>query len=194
MQEVSPGTYVTAVLFVPLVQVVDYATYPFEELAGPIVPQASRQERVKLTRCKLDCEYFIISSLAPAEFFTFNLTWYLAKFSLQEVTNAIAAGDPGLFAYDPRSEDASPYFKHPIVRHGQDAWQQMAPGSLGLQDSFFSGFGMQTHHINFNSKMRLGLETDEEFYLVAAGSGLGPEEAVAPVFTLSLTCRTQLIT
>jgi len=73
---------------VPIVQVVDYATYPFEELAGPIVPQASRQERVKLTRCILDCEYLISTESSPAELFFLTHAWYLAKFSLQEVINA----------------------------------------------------------------------------------------------------------
>jgi len=192
--ETTPaGTYNTAVLFVPLVQVVDYATYPFEELAGPIIPQASRQERVRLTRCKLDVDFIANTALSPAEYFQFHVSWYLAKFSLTEVTNAIAnVAGGGTFVYDPLSDDASFLFKQPVVRFGNELWQQQAPGQNLVGDNF-SGFGLHTHHISFNAPMRMSLETDEEFYLVMTAAGFGSEEQIA-VFEYTLQARTQYAT
>jgi len=97
-----------------------------------------------------------------------------------------------MFAYDPLAEDASPLFKHPMVRCGLDHWQQQAPGQ-NLTGENFSGFGMQTHRISFNARMRLGLETDEEFYLVMTTGGSGPPEFV-PIFSFVLQARTQFVT
>lgn len=194
MEETDPGLYLSAVLFVPLVQVVDYATYPFEELAGPVVPQGSRQERVTLTRCKLDAEYVIDTSNSATELWTANVAWYLCKFSLSEVVNAIGnTAGGGMFPYDPLSNTGEFLFKHPVVRHGQDFWRQQYPGAIAGPETF-SGFGQQTRKIQFNGKLRLGLETDEEFYLVITASAQSAVELQTPLLALSLQARTQFVT
>jgi len=187
-----PGIYQTDVLFVPLVQVVDYATYPLEELGGPVVPQGSRQERVKLRRCKLDANYFIDTRQGPGQVFSVHTGWYLAKFSLSEIANAIAAPG-GTAAYDPLIDTGEHLFKHPVVRFGEDFYMQMWPGvQEGVTE--FSGFGLNPKAIQFSSRMRLGLETDEEFYLVFTASIAGPEELTNLFGGLSLQARTQVTT
>jgi len=187
-----PGVYQSDVLFVPLVQVVDYATYPLEELGGPVIPQGSTQERIRLLRCTLDAEYRIDTRTSPTGLFDVSVAWYLAKFSLQEVSNAIAVGGAGLFPYDPLSNTAEHLFKHPVVRFGSDFYLQQFPGTS--ESSEFSGIGLDPRHIRFNAKMRLGLETDEEFYLVFTCSLGGPEEVTNLFGALSLQARTQFAT
>jgi len=83
-------------------------------------------------------------------------------------------------------------FKHPVVRQGQDFWRQQYPGLVGTDA--FGGFGQQTRKASFNGKLRLGLESDEEFYFVCTATAQGIIEAAPPLFALSLQARTQLVT
>jgi len=192
LTETSTGQYDTAVLFVPLVQVVDYATYPFEELSGPIVPQTSRQERVRLTRIKLECEYLFGTPGSPAVVWQFLTGWYLCKFSLAEISNAIAniAGG-GMIPYDPLDQIGGFLFQQPVIRFGHDFTTHKWPG-IGTDAP---GMGWdRTHHISINAPLRTSLETDEELYLVLTTSASAIAEQTFAYMAFQIQSRVQMVT
>jgi len=189
-----PGLYQSDVLFVPLVQVVDYSTWPLEELGGPVIPQGTAQERIKLIRCKLDAEFiFLPASSGFPNYWTCLMGWYLAKFSLSEIQNAIAVGPAGTFSYDPMADTAEHLFKHPVVRFGQDSWTATPPTVDPVSGEFVQS-NLPTRHISFSAPMRLSMETDEEFYLVISASATGEEEVTPVTGLLTLQARTQFVT
>jgi len=194
----SGATYSAPVLFVPLVQVTDYSTYPLDTTVSPI--PTSTQERIRLLRSSGSAQFAVFGfDGAPGFVWLAHAAYYLAKFSLREVVNSVlleGAAPGALFDYDPLSDGGPALYKQPIVRHGHQAWNFMQDGLIPLSTEWVET-APPGRSFNWNIPMKMSLQSDEEFYLVitadAQQAGVTPD-AEDVVFLLNVQARTQFAT
>lgn len=159
------GQWFTDVIFLPLVELADYADR--ESLDPTGVP--SKQDRCRVLKMVGDLAFQMQPGDGGSEA-NWSLTWYVAPFGRDEVQNAIANTiGGGLANYDPLGGEAEFLFRqqriveqHHTIGH---AWPAI------VQDAVVAQAGEPgIRNYRFNKKLGLSLRTDEELYLVTAAS------------------------
>jgi len=159
------GQWFTDVIFLPLVELADYADR--ESLDPTGVP--SKQDRCRVLKMVGDLAFQMQPGDGGSEA-NWSLTWYVAPFGRDEVQNAIANTlGGGLVNYDPLGGEAEFLFRqqriveqHHTIGH---AWPAI------VQDAVVAQAGEPgIRNYRFNKKLGLSLRTDEELYLVVAAS------------------------
>jgi len=157
------GSWFTDVIFIPLLEVADYAFH--ESLDPDGVP--SKQERCRVLRMVGDLNLQVIPPGVQGAQAVWTIVWYIGRFGKEETDNAVGnslAG--GLVNYDPIQTPAPFLFKQQsILEH------HMIVGTSNEAEPAFGEprrIGQSTRR--FDKKMSLPLKDDEELYLVLAAS------------------------
>jgi len=159
--DVVTNTWFTDVLFFPLVEVADYADHESLDPDGT----NTKQERCRVLKMHGNVSFIMAAGVGGGGA-TWHLAWYIARFGKEETDNAVANGPGGgLVNYDPLSETGSYLFRQQAVVEHRFTVGQALPVVLDLTPD---QLGIRNYQ--FNKRMGLPLKTDEELYLVAAGS------------------------
>jgi len=173
----------TDVIFVPLVELADYADR--ESLDPDGVP--SKQDRCKVLRMVGDINWQMVAGTGGSHA-SWTLAWYIAAFGAEEIDNAVGnslAG--GLVNYDPLGSDAQFLFRQQrILMHRQVTGQAHPTLTNGTDLVQAPDFPSRNFHLD--KRMNLPLKTDEELYLVAAAA-FGQTSEEEPQLGLSLLLR-----
>jgi len=175
------GSWFTDVVFIPLLEVADYAFH--ESLDPDGVP--TKQERCRLLRMVGDLNIQVVAPGVQGAQASWVVVWYIGRFGKEETDNAVGnslAG--GLVNYDPIQTPAPFLFKQQsIIEH------HMMVGTSNEQEPAFGEprrIGQTSRR--FDKKMSLPMKDDEELYLILAASiGLSTEEA--PFLALNYLVR-----
>lgn len=161
--DVPSSTFFSDVAFAPLIEVADYGDHESLDSGLP-----SKQDRARVLKMVGDIG-FIMAAGFDGGFATWHLSFYLARFGKEETDNALANGPGGgLLNYDPLSIGAEYLYRQQAIVEHKFALGQAIPSHTETGFGWPDMHGIRNYH--FNKKMSLPLKTDEEFYLVAAGS------------------------
>lgn len=164
------GSWFTDVLFIPLIEVADYAFH--ESLDPDGVP--TKQERCRVLRMVGDLNFQVVCPGVQGALAIWIINWYIGRFGKEETDNAVGnslAG--GLVNYDPLQAPAPYLFKQQsILEH------HMVTGTSNESEPAFGEPARVGHSSKrFDKKMSLPLKDDEELYLIIGASiGLNTED------------------
>jgi len=158
----TPGTFETGMVFVPLVSTTDYG----DNLSDNIISAENRQERSKIIR---SVGHFAMINLNEAsgetDLMATELYWYFACLSRDEVTNAnlldAASGfGTGTDAYNPGLQEGPALWRQPVKRFGMTTRIQ---GFTQINAALGTYQETQERSWDFNPNARL--QTPEQWYL-----------------------------
>jgi len=158
------GSWFTDIAFIPLLEVADYGLQ--ESLDPDGTP--TKQDRSRVLRMVGDINLIMQAGFDGGPCL-WNLSFYIARFGKEETDNAVGnslAG--GLVNYDPLQDPAPFLYKQQaIVMHRFVSGQSLV-ASIGSDTGWPNDTAVRNFH--FDKKMSLPLKTDDELYLVTAGS------------------------
>jgi len=179
----AAGQWFTDVIFLPLVELADYADR--ESLDPTGVP--SKQERCRVLKMVGDIGFQMVPGVGGSEA-NWSLTWYIAPFGKEEVQNAIANTlGGGLVNYDPLGGEAEFLFRQQRIVEQHHSIGHMWPSIV--QDAVVAQAGEHgIRNYRFNKRLGVPLKTDEELYLVA-GASITQTTEDEPFLAISMLLR-----